>query len=72
MDLGGLVGHRAPLRRLGFVDLIRPVLAGADTVGGHDRGLELVSLLEFHFFGFGRAGHTRQAGVEEEEVLVSD
>ena len=72
MDLGRLGGHRPPFGRLRFVHLIGPVLAGPGAVGGHDRDLQLVGLLELHFFSLGGAGHAGEARVEQEEVLVGD
>ena len=72
VDLGGLVGDGLPFGGFGLIHLIGPVAAGAGPVGGHDRDLQLVGLLEFHLFRFGGASHARQARVEQEEVLVGD
>ena len=72
MNLSGFVGHGPPFGGFGFVHLIGPVLAGPYPVGGNDRGFEFVGLFEFHLFCLGGAGHAGQAGVEQEEVLVSD
>ena len=69
---GRFIGHGLPFGRLGFVDLVGPIGAGAHPVGGHDRDLELVGLLEFDLLGFGRTGHAGQAWIEQEEVLVGD
>ena len=72
MDLGCFSGNGLPLGRLIFVNLIRPVGAGAGPVGGNNGDFEFVGFFELHLLGFGRAGHAGQAGIEKEEVLIGD
>ena len=72
MDLGRFQGHGPPFCRFVLIHLVGPIGAGAHPVGGHNRHFEFVGFLELHLLGFGRAGHARQAGIEQEEVLVGD
>ena len=72
VDLGRFQGHGPPFGSLIFVHLVGPIGAGSHPVGGHNRHFEFVGFLELHLLGFGRAGHARQAGIEQEEVLIGD
>ena len=72
MDGSRFIGHGLPFGGLGLVHLVGPIGTRAHPVGGHNRDFELVGLLEFHLFRFGRAGHASQPRVEQEEVLIGD
>ena len=72
MHLGRLESHRTPFGGFTLVDLIGPVLPGPSPVGGHNRDLQLVGLLEFHLLCLGGTGHSGQAGIQQEEVLIGD
>ena len=58
------------LLRLSLVDDIVAVVAGYRLVGGNDRNLRLVDLLELGGLGVGSAGHASQLVVLQEVLLV--
>ncbi len=55
-----------------LVDEVVEVFADAGLVRGDGQDVQLVDVVEFGRFGFGGAGHAREAGVEAEVVLDGD
>ena len=72
LQLLDLLGGVAELLVLGAVHHVRVLLADQRPVGGDDDDFELVDLLEFGRFGFGRTGHAGQLLVHAEVVLEGD
>ena len=71
-SVGDVVGDGLELFLLGAVDDVGIFDAQQRLVGGDDDDFELVDLLEFGGFGFGRAGHAAELLVEAEVVLEGD
>ncbi len=70
--VGDVVGGGLVFFLLGAEDDVGIFYAEHRLVGGDDDDFELVDLLEFGGFGFGRAGHAAQLLVEAEVVLEGD
>ena len=72
VQIADVVGGSFEFFFLGAVDDVGVLDAEHRLVGGDDDDFELVDLLEFGGFGFGRAGHAAELLVEAEVVLEGD